>query len=219
MKFSNRNGGAEESSALSQPADAKTRQIRIAEIAAEIEAAATARIRSDAPAARIEPPDERAIARKYGVRELVYPDSEQVKALIEYLDNVIENGRSSLVPKTAVLVVQAFLQGTLTRQNITKGPRMSPEEFDALQAPYYIAARITAKVFRERKERAEKKGGLYETTYLSVSHFADLLANLLDPGCKWLRTRTIPADVLDLMESLREFLLLYPEMRRKGRAV
>ena len=38
--------------------------------------------------------DERALAKKYGVRELVFPDSEQLKALTAYLSDAVESGRS-----------------------------------------------------------------------------------------------------------------------------
>src|SRR6266542_550738 len=86
--------------------------------------------------------DERSLAKKFGVRELVFPDSEQLKALTHYLADAVETGRGGPVPKMAVMVMLEFLQGVLNRQHITKGPRMSDREFDALQTPYYLAARI-----------------------------------------------------------------------------
>jgi len=55
--------------------------------------------------------DERAIARKYGLRELVYPDTEQVKALSHFLSEAVETGKCGPVPKTAVMVMLDFLQG------------------------------------------------------------------------------------------------------------
>lgn len=161
--------------------------------------------------------DERAIAKRYGLRELVYPDSEHVKTLVAFLNESIDSGKCSSVPKTATMITVDFLQGTINRQHITKGPRMAQEEFDALQTPYYTAARIVAKIQRARQENT--KGRVYETTYLSLNQFIELLRSLLDPGCYWLRTKTLPAGIIEAMEALRDFLVAYPEQRRKGRAL
>ncbi|MCU1349548.1 MAG: hypothetical protein JWO56_2578 [Acidobacteria bacterium] len=162
--------------------------------------------------------DERTIARKYGMRELVYPDSEQVKTLSAFLADAVEHGKCGPVPKMAVMVMHDFLQGTLNRQNITKGPRMSQAEFDILLAPYYLATRIVSKIFREKKEHAEQKGKLYQTTYLTLNQFTELLRNVQDPGCYWLR-RGVPEGIREVMEVLWDFALAYPEQRRKGRAL
>jgi hypothetical protein len=170
---------------------------------------------TDIPQAEI---DERGVARKYGIRELVYPDSEQVKVLSQFLTEAVDSGKLGPVPKTAVLVTLEFLQGTLNRQNITKGPRMSQEEFDILQTPYYLAARIVSKIARERPAEA-KKGKLYQTTYLTVNQFIDVLRTLLDPASVWLRTRAVPEDVREVMAALRDFARAYPDQRRKGRAM
>jgi hypothetical protein len=161
--------------------------------------------------------DERAIAKRYGLRELVYPDSEQVKAMVAFLNESITSGRCSQVPKTAAMIAVDFLQGTINRQHLTKGPRMSQQEFDVLQTPYYVAARIVSRIQRARQENL--KGRVYETTYLSLNQFIELLRSLLDPGCYWMRTKTLPAGVLEAMEALRDFLSAYPEQRRKGRAL
>jgi hypothetical protein len=158
--------------------------------------------------------DERAIARRYGLRELHYPDYEQVKSLLAFLDHAIETGKCGPVPKTAIVMLVDYLQATINRQHITKGPRMSQEEFDVLQTPYYLAARIIAKVQRARQENM--KGKVYQTTYISLTHFVELLRNVLDPGCYWLRLR-VPEGVLEVMQSLREFLAFYPDQRRKSR--
>ena len=163
--------------------------------------------------------DERSLGKKYGVRELVFPDSEHLKALTAYLSNAVETGRSGPVPKVAVQVMLEFLQGVLNRQHITKGPRMSDKEFDALQTPYYLAARIVTKLAREKKELAAKKGKVYQATYLSLVQFVDLLRNLIDPGCYWMRVGKIPEGVLEVMEALWDFIVLYPEARKKGRAL
>lgn len=160
--------------------------------------------------------DERGVARKYGLRELVYPDSEQVKTLAHYLKTSLESGRCGPVPKTAAVVLLDYLQGTINRQHITKGPRMSPAEFDLLQTPYYLAARIVSKINRERQERIER-GKLYQNTYASLNHFLDLLRSLIDPGCYWLRLKTLPEGIRESMEGLYEFLVAYPDQRRKGR--
>jgi hypothetical protein len=161
--------------------------------------------------------DERAISKKYGLRELVYPDSEQFKTLIAFLDETIETGRCGPIPKTATVMILDFLQATLNRQHLTKGPRMSQEEFDALQTPYYVAARIIGKLQRARQEST--KGKIYQTTYLSLNQFLEILRSLLDPGCYWLRLKTVPEGVAEAMQALRDFLALYPDQRRKGRAV
>ncbi|HEV7921693.1 MAG TPA: hypothetical protein VGR02_12965 [Thermoanaerobaculia bacterium] len=163
--------------------------------------------------------DERAIARKFGLRELVYPDSEQLKVLSQFLSNAVETGRCGPVPKTAVIAMLEFLQGTLNRQHITKSPTMSHQEFDVLQTPYYLAARIVGKLSREKKEAASKRGKLYQTTYLTLNQFIDLLRNLLDPGCYWLRMKTVPDGIQEVMEVLWDFAMLYPDARRKGRAL
>lgn len=165
----------------------------------------------------VNPLDERAISKKYGLRELVYPDSEQVKTLIAFLDATIETGRCGAIPKTSTVVILDFLQATINRQHLTKGPRMSQEEFDALQTPYYVAARIIGKLQRARQEST--KGKIYQTTYLSLSQFVELLRSLLDPGCYWLRLKTVPEGVAEAMQAMRDFLAAYPDQRRKGRAV
>jgi hypothetical protein len=162
-------------------------------------------------------PDERAISKKYGLRELVYPDSEQIKTLLAFLDATIESKRCGAIPKTAAVVILDFLQATLNRQHLTKGPRMSQDEFDALQTPYYVAARIIAKLQRARQEST--KGVVYQTTYLSLAQFIELLRSLLDPGCYWLRLKTVPEGVSEAMRDLRDFLAAYPDQRRKGRAL
>lgn len=162
------------------------------------------------------PLDERGVARKYGLRELVYPDSEQVKVLTMFLRGSLEAKRIGVVPKTATLVMLEYLQGTLNRQHITKGPRMSPQEFDLLQTPYYLAARILSKINRDRQEGGTK-GQLYQNAYASLNGFIDLLRNLLDPGCYWLRLKTMPEGIEEAMDGLLQFLDRYPEERRKGR--
>lgn len=161
--------------------------------------------------------DERAIAKKYGLRELMPPDSEQVKTLVTFLNQSIESGRCGPIPKTAVVMTLEFLQATINRQHITKGPRMSQDEFDILQTPYYLAARTISKIQRARQEE-NAKGKLYQTTYVSLNQFIEVLRSLLDPGCYWLRLKAVPDGVKEAMEALREFLVLYPEQRKKGRA-
>jgi hypothetical protein len=168
----------------------------------------------EAPAPEL---DERAISKKYGLRELSYPDVNQVMALSAFLSDAVETGRCGPLPKTAVVVLLDYLQATINRQHITKGPRMSQEEFDTIQAPYYIAARIVAKVQRARQEST--KGKVYQATYVSLTQFIELLRNLLDPGCYWLRLGAIPEGIRGGMEALRDFLAFYPEQRRKGRAM
>lgn len=160
--------------------------------------------------------DERAIGKKYGLRELVYPDSEQMKGLSAFLTDAIEQGKCGPLPKTAVVMLLDFFQATINRQHITKGPRMSQDEFDVIQTPYYLAARVIAKIQRARKEST--KGKVYQATYVSLNQFMEVLRSLLDPGCYWLRAK-IPEGVREVMEALRDFLVLYPEQRRKGRAL
>jgi hypothetical protein len=161
--------------------------------------------------------DERAISKKYGLRELNYPDFDQVKALSAFLNAAVDSGRCGPLPKTAVVVLLDYIQATINRQHITKGPRMSQEEFDTIQSPYYLAARIVAKIQRARQENT--KGQVYQATYISLTQFIELLRNLLDPGCYWLRLGSIPDGMRESMEALRDFLAFYPEQRRKGRAL
>jgi hypothetical protein len=163
--------------------------------------------------------DERAVARKYGVRELIFPDSDQIRALCQYLTATIETGRSGGVPKTAVLVMLEFLQGTVNRQFITKSPTMSKEDFDLLQTPYYVAARIISKIDREKRDAAAQKGQLYQNAYLTITQLIDLLRGMIDPSSPWLRQRQVPWPILEAMEVLCAFAQLYPEARRRGRAV
>ena len=163
--------------------------------------------------------DERAVARKYGLRELVFPDSDQVKALCRYLTATIESGRSGAVPKTAVVVMLDSLQGTINRQAITKSPTMTREDFDLLSSPYYLAARIVSKIAREKRDAAEQKGKLYQTTYLTLAQLIALLREMLDPATPWLGMRQVPQPVVETMEVLCAFAQLYPEVRRRGRAV
>jgi hypothetical protein len=160
--------------------------------------------------------DERAIGKKYGLRELVYPDSEQMKSLSQFLADAIENGKCGPVPRTGVVMLLEFLQATINRQHITKGPRMSQEEFDIIQTPYYLAARVVSKIQRARQEST--KGTVYQATYVSLNQFMEVLRSLLDPGCYWLRAK-VPDGVREVMAALRDFLVLYPEQRRKGRAL
>ena len=60
--------------------------------------------------------DERAIARKYGIRELEYPDTEQDRTLSAFLAESDANGHCGPIPRTAVVVTLEFLQGALVRQ-------------------------------------------------------------------------------------------------------
>ena len=159
--------------------------------------------------------DERAIGKKYGLRELTYPDSEHIKSLNAFLSDAINTGSCGPVPKTAVMMMLDYLQATINRQHITKGPRMSQEEFDLLQAPYYLAARIIARLQRARQE--SPKGKVYQTTYVSLNQFIEVLRSIQDPGCYWIR-KTIPEGIREVMEALRDFLAIFAEQRRKARA-
>lgn len=166
--------------------------------------------------------DERSVARKYGVRELVYPDKEQLKVLSEYLSHAIDSKRSGPVPKTAVVVMLEFLQATVNRQHITKAPSMSQKEFDLLQTPYYLATRVIAKIARDRASANRSvfdSGKTYQQASASIGTFIDLLRSVLDPASPWLRAKTIPDNVLEAMQLLRTFAVEYPEQRRKGRAL
>jgi hypothetical protein len=171
------------------------------------------------PSGAPEPADERVVARKYGLRELVYPDREQIKAFNEYLRQAIESHRSGPVPKTAIVMLLEFLQGTVNRQNITKSPLMSPEEFDLLTTPYYLVTRILSRIAREGQGQAVARGQMYQASYASLNTFMELLRSLLDPGCYWLRLKTIPDGVIEQMHLLRAFANALPEQRRKGRAM
>ena len=155
--------------------------------------------------------DERTVARKYGLRELVFPDSGQLRALCEYLNTTVQSGRSGLVPKTATMMMLEFLQGTLNRQFITKAPSMTKEEFDLLSAPYYLAARVVGKI--------AEKGKLYQTTYITLAELIKLLHDITDPTCVWMRSGRVPPPALQAMAVLSAFAQTFPEVRRRGRAV
>ncbi|HYO77966.1 MAG TPA: hypothetical protein VE010_16020 [Thermoanaerobaculia bacterium] len=139
-----------------------------------------------------------------------------MKAVSAFLTNAIDSGKCGPLPKMGVMMLLEFLQATINRQHITKGPRMSQDEFDVLQTPYYMAARIIAKIQRARQESAKDK--VYQVTYVSLNQFIEVLRSLLDPGCYWLRAK-VPEGVREVMAALRDFLALYPEQRRKGRAL
>jgi hypothetical protein len=175
--------------------------------------------RESASAGSPEAADERSVARKYGIRELFYPDREQVKVLTGYLAEAVGARRSGPVPKTAVLVMLEFLQQTVNRQHITKSPAMSPQEFDLLQTPYYLVTRVLGKIARERQDGAVARGQLYQASYASINAFIELLRNVLDPGCHWLRMKALPDGIIETMEALRVFAAALPEQRRKGRAL
>jgi len=166
-----------------------------------------------------DPLDERSVARKYGVRELVFPESDQLKALCRYLTDTVEARRSGPVPKTAVVVMLDFLQGTLNRQYITKSPTMSREDFDLLSTPYYLSARIISKIVRDKREAAERKGKLYQTAYLTLTQLIELLRNMIDPATPWMRAKKIPEPIIDVMEVLCAYAQLYPDVRKRGRAM
>lgn len=163
--------------------------------------------------------DERALARKYGLRELVFPESEQLKTLCRYLTTTVESGRSGAVPKTAVVVMLEFLQGTLNRQYITKSPSMSQEDFDLLSTPYYLSARIISKISRDKRDATVEKGKLYQTTFLTLQQLIELLTSILDPTCSWMRLKQIPQPVIETMEALCAYAQLYPEVWKRGRAL
>lgn len=163
--------------------------------------------------------EERALARKYGLRELVFPESEQLETLCRYLATTVESGRSGPVPKTAAMVMLEFLQGTLTRQYITKSPTMSQADFDLLSTPYYLSARIISKIARDKRDAAVEKGKLYQTTFLTIQQLIELLTSMLDPDCPWLGAKQIPQPVIEAMEALCAYGQLYPEMSKRGRAV
>jgi len=142
-----------------------------------------------------------------------------VRALCQYLTSTIESGRSGAVPKTAVIVMLEFLQGTLNRQYITKSPTMTKDDFDLLSAPYYLSARIISKISRDTREAAERKGKLYQTTYLTLTQLIALLQSMVDPASPWIRARQLPQPILEVMEVLCAYAQLYPEVRRRGRAM
>ncbi len=162
--------------------------------------------------------DERAIGKKYGLRELSYPDSEQIKSLNAFLSDAVEHNRCGPVPKTAVMVVLEYLQATINRQHITKGPRMSQDEFDAIQAPYYIAARIIAQA-AARAAGIGQGQGLPVDLHLAQSIHGSVAQHPRPRAVTGMRMKTIPDAVREAMEALRDFLALFAEQRRKGRAL
>jgi hypothetical protein len=174
-------------------------------------------IDNDSPVPASVDASERALAKKFGIRELVYPDTEQTRVLQRYLDQSIEARHSGPVPKTAVLILAEFFQAVLNRQFLTKAPSMPMEEYEALQAPYHLAAGIVTQVLYERRELAKTRGRIYQTTQLRLHDFIDLLRGILDPACSWIRLGTIPDNIVEQMEMLRDFVARYPEARRRER--
>ena len=160
---------------------------------------------------------ERSLARKYGLRELVYPDGDQLRLLTGFLSDSRARGRIGQIPKTAVLVMYEFVQATLNRQYLTKGPGMSPAEFDLLQAPFYLATRVVTKLAREKKEQAELRGRTYQITHANLNLFVELLRNLMDPTWPTLRSREIPEKVENVMELLQDFAVAFSEQRKRGK--
>jgi hypothetical protein len=53
---------------------------------------------------------------------------------------------------------------------------------------------------------------------MTLTKFVGVLRDLLDPSCPWSR-RTLPEDVREVMEVLWDFAAVFPEQRRKGRAM
>jgi len=157
--------------------------------------------------------DERVIAMRYGVQPLLYPDVAQIKALTSFLAESYESGRCAALPRASVLVGRDFVQSIMNRQYITKGPRMPAADYDALQRPYSIAARIVSRMQRERREGA--RAHLYQNTHLSLTNFIDVLTSLLDANCPWVHAGTIPTPVRLMMSGLRDFLIEYPDQSRK----
>lgn len=166
----------------------------------------------DTPPADI---NETAIARKYGVRELSYPNATHIEELMSFIGESMANNRCASVPREALEAMLEFVQGTVNRQNITKGPRMAQEEFDTLQAPYYMAARIVSKIAREKRELARDRSKLYETTYVTLNQFIDVLRALLDPNC-YFRSSRLPESVREVLEVLRDFVQAYGQSRARG---
>ena len=80
-------------------------------------------------------------------------------------------------------------------------------------------ARIISKLDREKREAAAQKGQLYQNTYLTMTQLIELLRSMLDPTAPWLRQRQVPWPILEGMEVLCAFAQLYPEARKRGRAM
>ena len=47
----------------------------------------------------------------------------------------------------------------------------------------------------------------------------NLLRGMVDPASPWIRARQVPQPILEVMEVLCAYAQLYPEVRRRGRAV
>ena len=158
---------------------------------------------------------ERALARKYGLRELVWPEAEDARTLTRYLADVVATKHSGAVPKTTVVTMLDFLQGVLNRQYLTKSPRMPFDEYEALQQPYHVASQIITRILHEKRELRASRNILYQTTQLRLADFIELLRSVLDPGCSWMIRGTISDAILEQFAALHEFVERYPEARRK----
>jgi len=153
--------------------------------------------------------DERTVARKYGMRELIYPDRAAIESVQRLLLEMVSEGTANNIPKIHLTLLRRFFQGSVARQNISKMPNMKLEEFLLLQAPYGICSRIFGRILEHRK------GSFYQVAYHSVEKCIEFLSYLLDPDCVWIRKK-LPDEMIARAIVLREFLDLYPEARQRS---
>lgn len=159
--------------------------------------------------------DERSVAHKYGIKELSYPAPEQLAALAQFVDESLLAGRCATVPEPALIALREFLDATLERQHITKGPRMPQADFDLLQAPYYLVVRVASRVARQQST-ARQRASLYQNTQLTINRLLETLRDLADPHCPWPRSRRLPDEQRPELMLLRAFATEFPRRRKTG---
>jgi len=153
--------------------------------------------------------DERSIARRYGLRELLYPDRGAIESVQRFLVEMVSTQTANNLPKIHLTILRRFFQGAMARQNISKMPNMQLEEYLLIQAPYSICSRIFGRILQH------KKGTFYQATYHSVEKCDEFLSYLLDPDCVWIR-KNLPEEMIARAIVLHEFLERYPEAKKRA---
>jgi hypothetical protein len=153
--------------------------------------------------------DERSIARRYGFRELIYPDRAAIESVQRFLLEIVSTRTANNPPKIHLTILRRFFQGAMERQNISKMPNMQLEEYLLIQAPYGICARVFGRILERRK------GSFYQAAYHSVDKCVEFLSYLLDPDCVWIR-KNLPEEMVARAIVLKEFLERYPEAKQRS---
>jgi hypothetical protein len=153
--------------------------------------------------------DERTIARKYGLQQLIYPDRAAIESVQRFLLEMVSTHTANNLPKIHLTILRRFFQGAMARQNITKMPNMNLEEYLLLQTPYGICSRVFGRILETRK------GAFYQAAYHSVEKLIEFLSYLVDPDCVWIR-KNLPEEMIARAIVLQDFLERYPEAKQRS---